>query len=392
MVTRSTGPLDIGVYGARGIPSTYSGYETFLTVLLPELARRGHGVTMYCRRGEVSARDCYQGVRCVHLPAVRTKQLSTLTHGWVAAARARLGRHDVVFVVNVANTPPCLVARALGERIVLNTDGQEWKRSKWGPVARTVFLGSAQLARWAASGLVADSMGMRDVYRSRFRARSTVIPYCWTGIEPGPSAALADLGVQPRNYFVVAGRLNPENNVDAIAAAYLEHSLAIPLVVLGTANYRSPVRQRLERLGRDDPRLVIAGHVGDRGLFARVVTDALAYLHGHSVGGINPALVEAMGCGARILALDTTFNREALGDTGDYFASPAEVGPLVRAVLAEPERVNEAKREAARARARQHFSLEAVADAYEALFRTVARESAWSQHELATRWLMNDVG
>lgn len=380
------GGLDIGVFGARGIPSTYSGYETFLTVLLPELARRGHRVTMYCRRGEVSPRPFYDGVCCVHLPAVRTKQLSTLTHGWVAAARARLGHHDVVFVVNVANSAPCLVARALGQRIVLNTDGQEWKRSKWGRVARGAFLGSAHVARWAANSLVADSMAMRDIYCRRFGAVSTVIPYCWTGIEPAPAAALAELGIRPRSYFVVAGRLNPENNVDAIAAAYLRQHLALPLVVLGAANYRSPVAERLEQLRRDDPRLIIAGHVGDRGLFARVLVDAVAYLHGHSVGGINPSLVEAMGCGARILALDTVFNREALADTGDYFASPAALGPLLRAVVAEPDEDNEAKRAAAGARARARFSLEAVADAYETLFATVARGSAQSQHELATRW------
>jgi len=386
VAVRGAGALDIGVFGARGIPSTYSGYETFLTVLLPELASRGHQVTMYCRRGEVEPRPSYGGVRCVHLPTLRTKQLSTPTHGWLAAGRALLARHHVVLVVNVANTPPCLVARALGQRIVLNTDGQEWKREKWSRPGRAVFLAMARLARRAAGGLVTDSVGMHEVYLSSFSAPSTVIPYCWTGIEPGRSAVLDRLGVRPLEYFVVAGRLNPENNVDAIAAAYLRETLPLPLVVLGEANYRSPVRRRLEELRCQDPRLVVAGHLGDRGDFARVLADARAYLHGHSVGGINPSLLEAMGCGARVLALDTVFNREALAGAGDYFDTPAGLGPLLRAVVDEPEAVSEARRREASARARTHFSLEVVTDAYEALMRAVARGSPWSHHELPTRW------
>lgn len=381
-----SGSLDIGVFGPRGIPSTYSGYETFLTVLLPELVARGHRVTMYCRRGEVERHATYRGVRCVHLPALATKQLSTLSHGWISAACARFAHHDVVFVLNVANAPACLVARALGERIVLNTDGQEWRRSKWGVLGRAVFLGSAHLARWAASGLVSDSVGMEDIYRSRFKCSSTVIPYCWTGLEPAPPSALAELGVQAREFFVVAGRLNPENNIDAIATAYLRHDLPLPLVVLGTANYRSPVTRRLRAMADDDPRLIVAGHLADRGLFARALADSVAYLHGHSVGGINPSLVEAMGCGARIVALDTVFNREALGDTGDYFADPAGLGPVLTRVSAETQAAGEAKRQAASARARSRFSLKAVADAHEALFTAVAGGPVWSHSDVATEW------
>src|SRR3954451_19497438 len=98
-----TDRLNVGVYGARGIPSTYSGYETFLTTLLPALAQRGHEVTMYCRRGQTAQSGRYQGVRRVVLPAIPGKQFNTLSHGAFAAVAARSRRHDVVLVVNVAN-------------------------------------------------------------------------------------------------------------------------------------------------------------------------------------------------------------------------------------------------------------------------------------------------
>src|SRR4051794_12148406 len=148
--------LDIGVYGARGIPSTYSGYETFLTELLPALVDRGHRVTMYCRRGEVPPCREYLGVELIHLPAVRSKSLSTITHGFVAAAASRKRNHDVVLVVNVANAAACAIGTLTGQRVVLNTDGQEWLRGKWGRLARGVFKTSARASRFCATGLISD--------------------------------------------------------------------------------------------------------------------------------------------------------------------------------------------------------------------------------------------
>lgn len=383
--------LDIGAFGARGIPSTYGGYETFLTVLLPELAARGHRVTAYCRQGELEHHDSYAGVRCVALPTIRTKQLSTLSHGWLAAGRSVAARHDVVLVVNVANTAACLAARALGQRIVLNTDGQEWKRSKWGPPARAVFRGSAHLTRWGATAVVTDSSAMRTIYAGEFGATSTVIPYFWPGIEPGPEAELARFGVERRRYFLVAARLVPENNVHTIARAYLASGHRLPLLVLGTANYASPVLRDLERLALEHPRLVLGGHVEDRRLFTTLLANATAYLHGHSVGGTNPSLLEAMGCGARIVALDTAFNREALGGAGDYFREPSELSALLRAVATEPAGAGEAKRQAVRDRARSRFSLTAVVDAYEQLLGVVASRSPWRRTTLPTRWADGDA-
>ncbi len=331
-------------------------------------------------------RPSYRGVRCVHVPGIKSKQLSTLVHGWVAAMRSRPAGHDVMLVVNVANAAACVVARALGQRIVLNTDGLEWERSKWSRVGRAVFLGSAHLSRWAANALVSDSVAMRQIYQDKFGVDSTVIPYCWTEIEPTGPEALAQWDLKPRGYLVAAGRLVPENNADALAAAYVRSDLPFPLVVLGTANYRSPVAARLRYLASADRRIVLAGHIDNRSVFASLLANARAYLHGHSVGGINPVLIEAMGCGARVVALDTVFNREALGGAGDYFEDPtAVVEPLV-ALMAEPSDADEEKRTSARVRVASRFSLKAVADAYEGLLAETAGQMPWTSTRLPTRW------
>lgn len=380
--------LDIGVFGARGIPSTYSGYETFLTALLPELVLRGHRVTMYCRTGEVVEEPSFRGVTKVFLPAIASKQLSTLSHGAVAAAAARRAGHDVVLAVNVANAVFCLGSRLTGQRIVLNTDGQEWLRGKWGHAARRYFRFSARIAGVSASALLADGIGMRDIYQEQFGAASTVVPYCWTEIdhEERP-AALESLGVEPFGYFLIAGRLVPENNIQRLARSYLGTGAQTPLVVLGAANYDSPVARELAYLAQRDPRLVLGGHVSDRAAYATIVRLAKAYFHTHSVGGINPSLLEAMGCGARIAALSTVFNREALGDAGEYFSDfdeelPALIHRLDGAAGEDAARL----RDLASKRARARFSLEQVCDGYELLLQAVARNPRRKRTVLETQW------
>ena len=177
-------PMNIGVYGSRGIPSTYSGYETFLTVLLPELVRRGHAVTIYCRRGAVPEQPEYKGVKKRFLRSLQTKELGTLTHGALSAIATRVRNHDVVLVVNPANALFCWGATLTGQPVVLNTDGQEWLRGKWGPVGRRAFRFFASIAGRASTALISDSVAMAHVYRDEFAAGSTVIPYCWTDLTP----------------------------------------------------------------------------------------------------------------------------------------------------------------------------------------------------------------
>ena len=379
--------MDLGVFGARGIPSTYSGYETFLTVLLPELAARGHRVTMYCRRGYSDEGDL-KGFRRVLLPSIETKELGTLSHGLVASASSRLSRHDLVFVVNVANALFTLGTRATGRRVVLNTDGQEWLRGKWGPAGRRYFWLSARMAGLASSALVTDCQAMRVVYREQFGADSTVIPYCWTGIDgQARPDALTPFGVRPREYFLVAGRLVPENNIDRVVDAYAASGVRLPIVVLGAANYASPVERRLRAVAAKTGGVVLGGHVADRSAYAALVGQARAYVHAHSVGGINPSLLEAMGCGARVVALSTVFNREALGEAGSYFDDFEEQLPAVlRRLAADDPHGDDHLRGAARQRVQETFGLGAVADAYERLFRAVAQRPAWATTTVRTAW------
>jgi len=380
------GTLDIGVYGARGVPSTYSGYETFLSLLLPELVERGDTVTMYCRSGEEFDSSDWAGVKRRVLPAVPGKNFSTLSHGMVAAVAARLARHDVVLVVNVANATFCAISRYTGQPVVLNVDGQEWLRGKWGNTAKTIFHRSAQLAARSANALIADGAAMADIYLDEFKAVTTVIPYCVTTGSWTPSTApVAAAGLEAGHYLMIAGRHNPENNIDRIARLYSATDHELPLVVLGTANYDSPVTAAISELAERDPRIRLLGHVGDRDAFFDLVHHAAIYFHGHSVGGTNPSLVEAMGTGARISAFDTTFSRETLGDDGSFFAlDDGSFDAAVTQILTDDPSVDAKVRDAAAERAADVFSVESVVGAYRDLLHAAAATRRTTV--MRTRW------
>lgn len=383
---REHGGLDIGVYGARGVPSTYSGYETFLTLLLPELARRGDRVTMYCRSGEEFTSTSWRGVRRKVLPAVPGKNFSTLSHGLVAGLAARVARHDVVLVVNVANAPYCAIGRYTGQPTVLNVDGQEWLRGKWGKAARTIFHRSARVARQTANALIADGAAMADVYRDEFDSDTTVIPYCVTTDDwRADEKAVRNLGLEPGRYVLIAGRHNPENNIDAIAREYVASDLPVPLVVLGTANYDSPVTAAIAELSRTDERVRLIGHVGDRNAFFDLVHHAAVYVHGHSVGGTNPSLVEAMGVGARIAAFDTPFSRETLGPDATCFElGNRSFAETIGRIISDDPSADAKVRTDAAARASEVFSVDAVVTAYRDLLAATAASRRTTV--LRTRW------
>jgi glycosyltransferase involved in cell wall biosynthesis len=390
-----TRPLSIGVFGVRGVPSTYSGYETFLTAMLPLLVGRGHTVTVYCRSREPEQLgDMYRGVRLVSTGSIGTKQLDTLTHGVSAALRARR-RHDVVLVCNVANAPVVSIMRLLRVPSVLNLDGQEWLRGKWGRVGRTWFKSSARLSRYASSALVSDCRAMQKIYAESFGAISTVIPYSL----PESVAVANELTTKERNailelyqleadkFFLTGGRMVPENNIDFVVEAYHSSSRPEPLVVVGRANYDSPVVQRINEIAAVDRRIRVLGHVDNRLHFGALLRAAIAYTHGHSVGGMNPSLIEAMGVGAMVVALDTEFNREVLADTGVFFDKCSN--SLQYALDAATGGDSLRLRESAVLRAKSEYSIEDVTDAYERLLIASAG-SPWKTVRLETKWFSVD--
>lgn len=178
-------------------------------------------------------------------------------------------------------------------------------------------------------------------------------------------------GVAPREYFLIVSRLIPENSLEVMLDGFRRSRTSKRLVVVGAATYRDAFQDRLEAIAASDARIHLAGQMSDQTLLKELWCNCYAYLHGHSVGGTNPALLRAMGYRSCVLARDTVFNREVLADTGLFFAAdPAEVAELIDRVDESPADAA-AMRVRARTRVRETYTWENVVDQYERLFRSV---------------------
>jgi glycosyltransferase involved in cell wall biosynthesis len=256
----------------------------------------------------------------------------------------------------------------------MSVDGLDWERGKWGPFARAYLHSAAHAAvRWCTR-LVTDAEAMRAYYRERFGRDSEMIAYGADVERSERPELIAPYGVCPGGYYLIVSRLVPENSLDVMLEGFRRAETARPLVVVGGANYRDAYHDRLRALAASDARVRLVGHVHDQAVLKELWCNAYAYLHGHSVGGTNPALLRAMGYGSCVLALDTRFNREALGEAGRYFTrDPESVAALVNQVERAPDAVV-AMRQRAPARIAQRYSWERVTDAYERLFDAVVAE------------------
>jgi glycosyltransferase involved in cell wall biosynthesis len=370
--------VKVAILGTRGIPASYSGFETAAEQLASRLSARGHEVVVYCRPHVVDrSLQQYRGARLVHLPTIRNKYLDTFTHTLLSAVHvARREQPDVALFFIAGNSPLCLITRANGIPTVINVDGLDSDRSKWpGPAKAYLRFAERNAPRWADEALT-DSHVVADVFEQRYGERIGVVPY---GVEmpkppePDETPTLERLGLQPRKYVLFVGRLEPENNphllVEAFARIPAERARGMKLVVVGGAPYADEYIKQVHRKG--DPRVVFPGYVFGRGYW-ELQRHAYVFCAPTEVGGTHPVILEALAAGNCVLVNDHAPNVETVGDAGLTFRR-AEGVPSLTAQLERlfdaPEVVEEYRRRA-RERARR-YSWDAVTDQYEALLSRV---------------------
>lgn len=371
--------MDIAILGTRGIPPAYGGFETFAWELSRELAARGHEVTVYSIRGRTDeGRPLPRGVRRRFVPGLPGKHLETVTHAGSASLRALLRPHDVVLVCNAANAFCCGLPRLRGSSVVLNVDGIERRRAKWGLAGRLWYRLGERLALWLPNVIVSDAQVIADHYREAYGRETTLISYGATLLERHPPPDLAHHSaaleaIQPGRYVLYVSRLEPENQADLVVRAYSRVPGDIPLLVVGDAPYADAYKASLRDLAAADPRVRLTGALYGEA-YADLQRGALAYVQATSVGGTHPALIEAMAAGNLVLAYDTPEHREVAGPTALWFTDADELTALLGRVLQAPHAPElDALRAAARVRVAERYSWLAVADAYEALFADLRR-------------------
>jgi glycosyltransferase involved in cell wall biosynthesis len=222
-------------------------------------------------------------------------------------------------VVNSANGPFGLLTKLFRIPTAINVDGLEWLRPKWKGFGSIYFKWASKMATLFYDQIVNDSDEMRKVYLNLFKRDSKVIAYGGDIRKSKNPELITTWGIKQREYYLVIGRLIPDNNADLIIKGFLKSNSAKKLVIVGDVPYKDSYASNLKKI--NDKRLVFTGYVKDQDLLAELYHNCYVYIHGHEFGGTNPTMIKAMAYGCAILALDTVFNMEMLqnGKFGFFF-------------------------------------------------------------------------
>ena len=356
----------VAIIGTRGYPSYYGGFETLVRHLAPYLADHDWDVTVYGRRASVKSTDSAKDARVgtVTTFGVDSKTWSTLSYGLSSSLDAALRvRPDVALVMNVANGFFLPLMSTLNIPTVVNVDGVEWERAKWGWSARQVFRAGAKMTALFATHLVFDAHAIKVRWNEEFHRTGSYVPY--------GADIVGDLPVEPglahRSYILYVARFVPENTFDEFLTATRVLAQRWPVVIVGSSGYGGPADARVAAIAREHANVHWLGHIADDQRLFSLWQHAGAYFHGHSVGGTNPALVQAMACGAPVVARDTVFNREVIGSSGLFVSPDARViAQALSELLTDP--CQQARySDIGVQRVIKHYSWQSVNEAYKAV-------------------------
>jgi glycosyltransferase involved in cell wall biosynthesis len=367
--------MKIAIAGTRGVPARYGGFETLADQLSRRLVERGHEVTVYCRKRFTTPADVFdRRIRRVILPSIPSKHFDTLFSSFLAIIHSLFTDSEVILICNVANSPFAWMPRLFGKPTILNVDGLDRKRRKWNFLGQWFLHFCEVLSAYTPTQVVTDARVIQDYYQRRYHKKTEMIGY---GAEPsGTGNHLGDLGLASRRYVLYVARLEPENNPELVIGAYRSLRTDWPLVVVGGNPYDAAYLRQLESLA--DKRVIFTGPVyGDD--YWSLLRNAGLFVFAGEIGGIHPALVEAMVVGNAILYLDTPSNGETASGCGIAFRhDEGDLAAKLERLLAAPQRIEELRQQAKTA-APQIYGWGRVVDQYEALFVKLNSKSTKSK-------------
>jgi glycosyltransferase involved in cell wall biosynthesis len=364
--------LTIALIGTRGVPANYGGFETCVEEIGKRLVKKGHEVTVYCRNSYYTKKENrYLGMKLVHLPNLEKKTLDTMSHTFLSVWHALFGRYDIYMVFNAANSFFLLPLRLAGKTIAINTDGLEWKRSKWGFAGKTYYKLAEKVSCLLANRLVSDSKGMRAYYKDTHGMDSTEIAYGAPIQSTDSSRLIQELGLEPQNYFLQITRFEPENYPLLTVQTFKKLNTDKKLVLVGGNPYPNEYTRAMVHEANQN--VIFPGFIYDQEMLKELWCNCYAYIHGNSVGGTNPALLQTMASGCFTIASDISFNHDVLADCGIFYRT--NLTGLVEKMQWALDNGGQldSYRKKAQQRILTHYTWDKIADQYETLFQELTQ-------------------
>ncbi len=362
--------MKIAIAGTRGVPNNYGGFEQCAEYLSVLLASRGHDVTVYNTHYHPYSEDFFRGVKVKHVwnPELTVGTAGNFIYDFLCMRDAIKAKADILLVLGYTTASVFFPFMSFGKSIVVtNMDGLEWKRDKWSATVKKLALWFEKLGAKHSHHLVSDNDKIREYLLHAYGKDSTFIPYgCEPFTKPDVSV-LNGYGVNERKYSIVIARMEAENNIDMVLEGFRKSKSKDPILVVGNmvTGYASMLAEKYS----DDNRIRFMGGIYNQEDLNNLRYHSKYYFHGHSVGGTNPSLLEAMASPVYVVAHGNEFNRSVLGTDASFFMNADEVCEIVDSFKHDTS-VEDAIRSNLK-KVREQYNWNTIADQYETLFLKV---------------------
>ncbi len=357
--------MKIGIIGTRGIPNRYGGFEQFADYISREFVKNGHDVSVYNGHDHEYQEKDYGGVHLIHKwsPDTLLGTAGQFIYDALCIIDSRKRNFDIILELGYTSSSISYWLHPKSPVIITNMDGLEWKRSKYSDKVKKFLKFAEKLAVKKSDVLVSDSIGIKKYLSEEYDAQSTFIPYAATVFTTPNDSCLNEYSLTAYNYDMLVARLEPENSIETLLEGRVQSKTERDFIVVGNVSNEFGKKMQ-SKYGSS--KIHFIGGVYNQEVLNNLRYYSNIYFHGHTVGGTNPSLLEAMASNTLICAHDNEFNSTILGDDAFYFSSSGDISEVLGRVIKHGETLktgNNTKK------IEQNYSVETIAQQYLKLFK-----------------------
>jgi len=371
----------IAIIGSRGIPNNYGGFECFTENISQKLTKKDYDVYVSCEHpGDADPPKQFEDVNLFYFPIKHPNSNSLgmfyeILYDAYSLFYASM-KADQIYMLGYSAAFFFFIPKLFGKVLYLNPDGFEWKRNKFSGMIKLILKIQERIGVFWSDKIIADAKGIKEYYDNKYNISSNFIAY---GVSEIPKIewneeylpeSMKDV-VDNDNYWLLVARLEPENNIHTIVDGYLKSKTKKPLVIVGNflnSDYEKTVNDLIDGID-EDKQIFFTGGIYNQKTLNMLRQNCFGYIHGHSVGGTNPSLIEAMIMKNILLTHRNQFNEEVCHDSALYFKDSDELKSKMDDVDDFPEKYQIMKA-LAFSRVRQEYSWEKIVAKYDDLFST----------------------
>lgn len=368
--------MKIAFVSTRGIPNNYGGFEQFAEYISVGLAERGHEVTVYSPHYHPFQGNEYKGVKIKHIYSPELwmgGSVGSFFYDYACLKDAlKKEDFDIIYEAGYTSIIPAYIrfnVKNIRRPIfTTNMDGLEYKRTKFNKWVQKFVFWEERMAVKHSHYLIADNMGIKDYYKEKYGKESKFLAYGANIYDNYSENYLKEYDLKAGEYLLLVARLEPENNIDMAIEGYIRSQQygKIPLLVVGKTN--TPYGKQLVKTYGKHEYVKFMGGIYDFDKLNSIRYYSYAYFHGHSVGGTNPSLLEAMASDCFILSHDNIFNRSVLGENAVYYSNTEQVTEILNNLDATVAQYKKQYTERNLEVIRNEYSWEKLVDEHEKYF------------------------